>query len=58
MWDFKFYEGGHSDKIYNMFVREYLNHRGVKRVEHMMEKMYLITSPKYSGKYTTEKDNK
>eukprot|EP01084_Bolivina_argentea_P260273 439486_1 len=42
-------EGGleHGHKIYNMLRREYLNQRGIKRVQGMMGKMYLITAPKY-----------
>ncbi len=50
-------EGGleHSHKTYNMLRKEYLNQRGIKIVEGMMGKMYLITSPKYCDKYTMGK---
>ena len=44
-------EGSHQ--ICNDLRRAYLNQRGVFKVKYMMAKMFLITSPKYLGAYTT-----
>ncbi len=54
LWDLSL---GFCDEIYDMLRKKYSNQRGVKIVEDMMRKMYLIASPKYSDKYTMENDD-
>ncbi len=41
--------------ICNNCRREYLNQLGILRVQYMMEKVYLITSPKWCQWYTNGK---
>ncbi len=44
--------------IFNDCRRSYLNQKGILRVQYMIDKIFLITSPKYLKSYTNGKSNK